>query len=129
MLYPTSVNPDPNSFNVYEIASGNLFCFEFVLGDNEAKEILITHPFGINQDNSLRCWISRDPGSNPVVEVPYYIIWHANRNQFEIRTVVSEGADFPNAKMPIELPAGNYVVNVLNLVNSANAFTYTLTDI
>ena len=128
-LYPTTVDPTPTLDEFYELPSGSLHAFSFDIEPGEAKEILVVHLLGVGQDHSLRCWVSLAPANSPAVEQPYYVIWHANRNESEIRTICAEGTDFPDAKMPIYLPPGSYFVNVLNLVNKVNAYAYSLTTV
>jgi hypothetical protein len=128
MLYQTTINPEPTLDETYLIDPGSQHCFPFTLGAEEAKNVLVIHAVG-NQDHSLRVWISRAPGDTPVVQSPHFAsFWHANRNDQEYITVFDEDSPIPGLRSPLGLPTGDYTVNILNLVNRQNVYSFTLTD-
>lgn len=131
MLYPTTINPDPTIDDVYVIPSGAQHCFPFVLDGGDAKAILVVHMAGTaNQDHSLRVWVSRAPGDSPAQPEPHATaFWHPNRNDQEIITVFDEDMPREAMRLPLGLPPGNYTINVLNLVNRENAYSFRLTDL
>ncbi len=131
MLYPTEINPQPSiDDEIYIVPSGAQHCFPFTLNANAAKNVLVIHMAGNhNQDHSLRVWISREPGDAPVVQTPHFAsFWHANRNDQEYITIFDKDHPIQDARQSLGLPTGDYTVNILNLVNRENAYSFRLTD-
>lgn len=130
MLYPTTINPEPNIDNIHLVGSGSQHCFTFTLPAYGAKNVLVIHMAGnLNQDHSLRVWISVAPGDTPAVQTPQFAsFWHANRNDQEYITVFDENNPIQDLRSPLGLPPGDYTVNILNLVNRENVYSFALTD-
>jgi hypothetical protein len=130
MLYPMTRNPTPNAFNNYVIPNGNLFCFDFTIAAGDQKVLSVVLTAGVNnQDHSLLAWVSEQPGGNVMYDKPAYLQqWHPNRTDGDSVTVYDSNLVTVSADFPFGLTPGSYVLNVLNLTNLINSFSYTLTD-
>jgi hypothetical protein len=132
MLYPTTINPAPTYQTNYVIPNGNLYSFTFTLNPGDQQSISIIHTAGdFNQDRSLLAWVSTQPGGQYFYNLPAYLqCWHPNRRINSGEFIVYDSSlDTVQADYAIPLAPGNYFINVLNLVNLANAFSYILTDL
>jgi hypothetical protein len=113
----------------YHIDPGAGIAFAFTLAPSDVKNVIIVQIAPNTQDNALRCWVSHQMGGTQVVEYPINVaFWHANRVPNEIITVYDQALPPPvGAALP--LAPGSYYVNILNLTNEKNAFSFVLTDV
>jgi hypothetical protein len=120
--------PSPN--NIYTVDHGQLVVFPITVEAGQKREITVTHVAVGIQDHSLRVWMSRDfdVGGQTLGETLPTRFWHPNRTPTEKVTVYDRNEEAP-AGFTIALDPGTYLLNVLNLVNSRNAFAFVLTDL
>jgi len=79
------------------------------------------------QDYSIRVWFSILPGGDFIPTNASY--WHLNRYVDQILTLYDINANKPTGSniLAIGVPSGNYNLNLLNLVNSENVFSFLAT--
>lgn len=129
MLYPFETITEPSDDDSYAIPSGCGKAFPLNLESEERLNIIVVHTAMGVQDHSLRVWVSRQVGGAEVrFDPPNATYWHANRNAQEIVMAYDESLDRPEG-YSIALEPGAYFVNVLNLINSANTFSFLLTEV
>lgn len=124
-------NPTPGGFNNYQIPNGNLFCFDFTINEGDQFNLSVVLTAGIcNQDHSLLAWVSVQPGGNVMYDQPAYLQqWHPNRTNGDFFTVYDSTTTTATGDFALGIAPGSYILNVLNLTNRLNSFSYTLTDL
>lgn len=127
MLYTLTTNPTPINANLFEIAPGHLYAFPFEVKSDGFVDIIGVH-MGLVQDHSVRFWVSSSPGGESISHTsPASAFWHPNRTPTEIVRVQDENTP-PTSAVTILVSPGVYFMNALNLINSINLFTLTLTQ-
>jgi hypothetical protein len=123
MLYPTTTYPLAGFPPMAAIDSSNLLVIPITI---PALQGLM---FGLaqlspTQDYSLRAWISRTPGGDFVPTNASY--WHLNRTPDQLILVYDmNGTPPPGNILAIPLFVGDYNLNILNLVNTENVFSFS----
>lgn len=127
MLYPV-VNMDVPE-GMHEVPSGHLAVAPLPLAASAALRIIVVQ-VSRTQDHSLRVWISREPGGVSIAYAPISVAyWHANRAPDEVVVLHDDSVPNPTAHPAIAAPPGDYVLNVLNLINSPNVFTVAVSEV
>lgn len=130
-LYPIRIiaRDDAVGQPLHEITNGGLAAVPLSIAADQAIKVTVLHA-APTQDHSLRCFLSDRPGGNAVGTAPVSAIyWHANRVPNEPVIVATEGAAPDDGTPVIVVPPGDYYLNVLNLVNTANVFSLTLVEV
>lgn len=132
MLYPFTQYTFPPQNNLYQLPSGHLagFYFKIEPGDLfvfQMLQVIGTTEF-VPQDQSIRCWISRDlSGQSVHLTPPTANMWHLSallRDDITVYDVTS--VDVPPNTIGVPLEPGWYWLNALNLVNQQNTFSFRL---
>lgn len=127
MLYNLTINPTPISTNLFEIAPGNLYAFPLEVKSDGFVDIIGVHR-GLVQDHSVRFWVSKTPGGESISHTsPASAFWHPNRTPTEVVRIQDENT-LISSVVTVLVPPGLYCLNALNLINSINLFTLTLTQ-
>lgn len=128
-IHPYVVNPCATGNCQFTIPPMTCYVFPFRLCPDAVVQTLITHT-GAVQDRSLRAWFSREPLGQSVSLLPYNVsFWEPNRTGRQIMTVYDSVLPLPDyATSSIATEPGVYMLNVLNLINSSNQFSVTLTQ-
>lgn len=127
MLYPITVSATPDDNQA--LNSSSLYAIPFTLEEGGSLRCIIVHT-APTQDHSLRCWISTTAGDTQVDAASHLSYWHPNRTNAE--SVIIHDTDvevFLGSSFARPLPPGEYFVNILNLGNSINSFSFLLTEI
>ena len=123
MLYPV-VNINPSSIEgMHVVPPGNLVAVPLSIISGQVLKFVVLQN-SPTQDFSMRAWISITPGGAtvgntlttqywPVVRYPDVIVLH------DMNVVL------PDVLRTIPVLPGSYTLNVLNLVNEKNVFTYS----
>lgn len=129
MLYPTRLITETTPNHNYKIPNNSLYAFALTIGDDEAKNIVLMHTALDRQDFSIRAWVSRDVAGSEVVFIPHSVsFWHPNRSPHEIITIFDKNMTVPDVSAPLGLEPGDYFLNILNLSNAENSFSYFLDE-
>lgn len=142
-LYPTtSLSASSAAIGSNVIAPGNLIYIPMVMASNATKITLIQDSTA--QDYSLRVWVSLVPvgpaitpyitltSSGKTTNQSYLSTWHAFKdtsNPFVLFTATAgfgTAANFSSAVgvFYVLVPDSTCYINVLNLTNTANSFTF-----
>jgi len=103
--------------DMYQIANGRTYCFEFQIEPGQAIDFKMLHTREQSQDLSLRCWFSEKPYGQPAFQVDHMDVFSIPRHQ----RVITVGA--PSTQLEYQMQTGriNYLM-VQNLQNSENFF-------
>jgi hypothetical protein len=118
---------------VFMVQAGHNLVCAFEILPNTAASVKVVHTMAGSQDNSLRCWISKDPGGVSVEQItPEISFWHPRRKVMVAHVLYSGTPPEPSAELTtynIMVEPGTYYLNVLNLVNSGNKFYASIEDV
>ena len=128
MLYPIAILDLPTMQGMNAVNPGSAVATTFTLqpGSGWSMAMMQLAP---TQDYSLRAWISALPGGQFLPTRMSY--WHLNRKNAPV-VVVYDLAITPDSLetgYAVPLLPGVYVLNILNLVNSENVFSFSATEI
>lgn len=129
-LYPVTVINTVSPSDIYAIDQGSLIAFPFSVQPNQVLGITVTHlALGV-QDHSIRCWVSHanDAGGVSLGDHLNTEFWHPNRTPTE-SILVHDRATVVDSSLAIGVDPGDYVVNVLNMVNSRNVCSIVIAEI
>lgn len=121
MIYDYQLVSVPSENDTYEVGSGRMLVFPFTLSEGQQLTIYSQHILAGSQDHSLRIWVSDQIDGRYFTTRSDSGYWHPNRTPGENIIVYDKNIDAPvGSVLPLE--PGDYYINVLNLVNSRNAF-------
>lgn len=126
-MYDSTLIDTPAPNNIYTVEHGRLVAFPLTITEGQAVRIVTAHLAVGIQDHSLRVWVSSDIGGISVARGANEF-WHPNRNAQETVAVYDRSMVAPDEN-GIAVEPGTYYVNVLNLINSRNAFSFVLTNL
>jgi hypothetical protein len=127
MLYPFALTT-PNDSGSYNLNSGSGIAFAFDIVSNGSVSLLVVLTAIEQQDSSLRCWVGHDVGGSPLIAFPPdEPLWHAQRIAHPMITVYDKSLSRPQYELSIGVTPGSYFVNILNLTNAKNQFSFLLT--
>lgn len=106
--------------NRFVIQPGELHLFPVQLGMEQTLVVTVGH-VADTQDHSLRIWISALPNGTALAG----IIWHANRPPVRERTVLTTSVNGDGLPFLVKTTPGKKYLNILNLINSKNAYELT----
>ncbi len=130
MLYPTTIVNDLAAIEgMSAVASSSSIVCPITIAA-QTGILLSMVQLAPTQDYSLRAWVSYQPGGQFLPTISSY--WHLNRHNDQMIFVYDMNSPIPNTLCnvhAIPLPAGNYTLNILNLVNAENVFSFSSTAI
>jgi hypothetical protein len=132
MLYPVVDFAYPPTDGLYSLPQGNMGVFQFTVAPGQRIMFKMAQVIGnyenIPQDQSIRCWVSFIKGGASVHETPITAKqWHLSallRDDIVVYDSTSVEVEPPTIGIPVE--PGAYWLNVLNLVNQPNMFSFVL---
>lgn len=117
------LTPEPSG--KLAVGPGRLLALRVDLPTNSHLVVSMIHTHKA-QDSSLRVWFSREPGGSSIELVaPVTSYWHPGRRLVYKLCLSSSDTPATDPEFPvysITAAAGEYFLNVLNLVNSPNGF-------
>lgn len=128
-IYPYCINPCATKGCSFTIAPHTCYVFPFRLCPGAIVQSQIIHT-GRVQDRSLRAWISSIPLGQSITQLTYNLsFWEPNRTGKQIISIYDREIPPPcGGTAMIATDPGVLYLNVLNLINSSNQFSQTLTQ-
>lgn len=124
MLYPKIAIDVAARLN--ELPSGHIGLLPLALGQDQVITInlkqIIVNPQNLPQDNSMRVWVSEQPGGRSLSESTNIVAAHLSAIRMTTVRLLAPGLDPEAEGFNIPAMPGQYWLNVLNLVNEANSF-------
>jgi hypothetical protein len=125
MLYPITEFSYPQPYNQFSIPPGGLAVVPLVVAQGAIITVrmnqLAPDPHHLPQDQTIRCWLSSQQGGNPLPVDS--VAWMLTALQRRIITVYDAFAGLgPFDNIAVDVPAGTYWLNALNLVSETNSF-------
>lgn len=124
-LYETTIEQTDTGGD-YDVAPGCQFSFELNLTDSIEITVL---QMGADQDFSLRCHISKEPGGTSVDLSTPIVSWWSARRVENFKHVLWTSSEPATGLIPlhkVQLEPGTYYLNVLNMSNELNEFRVIL---
>jgi len=127
-LYPTSALILPQMQGINAIQSSSALLAPFTLMPGTAMQFSGSQ-LSPTQDYSIRLWMSVLPGGDFIPTIFSY--WHLNRTADQLITPYDMSYPAPSGRyvIPVPLLPGDYYLNVLNLVNAENVFSFSSTEL
>lgn len=125
-LYPTV---SVAGYGPHLLPAGYLALCQIALGPGQALRIIPVH-IAFVQDHSIRAWLSKKPNGESLSLTPSSLaFWHPNRTPDEHVVLCSFGAACIEDRPQIRAAPGIYWLNLLNLINTENAFILSVETI
>lgn len=123
-LYPTTIIDPDAALGNNAIASGTLICIPIDMTSSQMVQIVLSQ-LSLTQDYSLRTWVSVYPDGNAIAPGLFPIL----RNGGLPFIVYVPGQTPPSNTYAIRVTPGSYYLNILNLTNEANVFSFNLIEL
>lgn len=127
-LYPTVYVSLEDIQGMTELLSSNLMVVPLVINPQQGQMLALAQ-LSPTQDYSLRFWLSMKP--NGIFVPTNASFYHMNRTADRLYLYYDMNSTPPSAPniLGIPVPTGSYKLNILNLVNAENVFSFSSTDV
>lgn len=123
-LYPTTIIDPDAALGNNAIASGTLISIPIDMTNSQMIQIVLSQ-LSLTQDYSLRTWVSIYPDGKAIAPGLFPIL----RNGGLPFIVYVPGQTPPSNTYAIQVTPGSYYLNILNLTNEANVFSFNLIEL
>lgn len=123
-LYPIiELDPEIAALDPNMLPAGTLIVLPVDMSSVQMVQIVLVQ-LSQTQDYSMRTWLSRYPDGIAIAPGVFPVL-RGQGLPFVIHTADQTPPENTNA---IQVEAGNYILNILNLTNEINVFSFSTTD-